>query len=148
MKIALAADHAGFQVKESIKQYLAEKGHQVTDCGAPTEERSDYPDFGFKAARLVSQGLVDWAIMVCGSGIGMCIVANRLKGVRAVVLHDENEAILAREHNNANTACFGSRITDLETIKKLCNVFLGSPFGGGRHKQRVHKIDNVGDIES
>ncbi|MFH1873996.1 MAG: ribose 5-phosphate isomerase B [Pseudomonadota bacterium] len=142
MKIALASDHAGFQVKETLKQYLKEKGYQITDCGTPTEDRSDYPDFGFKAARLVSQGLVDWGVLICGSGAGMCMVANRLKGVRAVVLRNENEAVLAREHNDANVACFGARLTDLETIKKLTNVFLGSPFGGGRHKQRVEKIDS------
>ncbi len=143
MKIAIASDHAGFIQKEVLKKYLEGQGHQIADCGAVSEERSDYPDFGSKAARLVSRGEAERGIFVCGSGIGMCMVANRYKGVRAAVLRDENDAILSREHNNANVACFGSRVTSIETIKLLTDVFLKTPFAGGRHTARVEKIDKI-----
>lgn len=143
MKIAIAADHAGYAQKESLKKHLEGMGHIVIDCGAFSDERSDYPDFGAKAARMVAGGNVDRGVAVCGSGIGMCMAANRFKGVRAAVLRDENEAKLSREHNDANVACFGSRLTDLEKIKKITEVFLATPFEGGRHKPRVDKIDIV-----
>jgi ribose 5-phosphate isomerase B len=142
MKIAVASDHAGYVQKEVLKKYLEGQGHKIVDCGAMSEERSDYPDFGHKLARLVSDKGVERGVMVCGSGIGMCMVANRHKGVRAAVLHDENDAILSREHNDANVACFGSRVTSIETIKSLTDIFLKAPFAGGRHAARVEKIDS------
>jgi len=143
MKIAVASDHAGFTQKEMLKKHLEQLGHAITDCGTTSEERCDYPDFGSKAARLVSEGKAERGIFVCGSGIGMCIVANRYKGVRAAVLRDENDAILSREHNDANVACFGSRVTSIETIKNLTDIFLKTPFAAGRHQTRVEKIDKL-----
>ncbi len=141
MKIAIASDHAGYVEKELLKKFLEAQGHKIVDCGAFSEERSDYPDFGHKLANLVQTNEVERGVMVCGSGIGMCMVANRHKGVRAAVLHDENDAILSREHNNANVACFGSRVSNMETIKALTSIFLKTPFAGGRHEARVEKID-------
>jgi ribose 5-phosphate isomerase B len=143
MKIAIASDHAGYVQKEVLKKYLEAEGHNISDCGAFSEDRSDYPDFGHKVAKLVAQGEVERGVMVCGSGIGMCMVANRHKGVRAAVLHDENDAILSREHNDANVACFGSRVTSIETVKLLTDIFLKAPFAGGRHAARVEKIDKT-----
>lgn len=143
MKIAIASDHAGFTYKEFLKKYLEEQGHAVTDCGPSSDERCDYPDFGAKVAKLVSNGTAERGFLVCGSGIGMCMVANRYKGVRAAVLRDENDAILAREHNDANVACFGSRVTSIENVKTLADIFLKTPFGGGRHKVRVEKIEKL-----
>ena len=143
MKIAVASDHAGFTQKEMLKKHLEQLGHAIADCGTSSEERCDYPDFGSKAARLVSEGKAERGIFVCGSGIGMCMVANRYKGVRAAVLRDENDAILSREHNDANVACFGSRVTSIETIKNLTDIFLKTPFAAGRHKTRIEKIDKI-----
>lgn len=141
MRISIASDHAGFSFKEILKDYLKSKGHTVIDCGTPSEERCDYPDFGAPAAKLVKDGEVERGVLVCGSGIGMCMVANRYPKVRAVVIRDENDAKLSREHNDANVACFGARSTDIDTIKKLTDLFLAAPFGGGRHCARVEKID-------
>lgn len=143
MKITIASDHAGFTQKEMLKKHLEQLGHNITDCGTSSEERCDYPDFGSKAAKLVSEGKVERGIFVCGSGIGMCMVANRYKSVRAAVIRDENDAILSREHNDANVACFGSRVTSIETIKTLTDIFLKTPFAAGRHQIRVEKIDKV-----
>jgi ribose 5-phosphate isomerase B len=146
MKIAIASDHAGFIAKKLLKEYLESKGHTVVDCGSFSEERSDYPDYGAEAARLVSSGKVKRAFLVCGSGLGMCMVANRFKGVRAAVIRDENDAKLSRGHNDANVACFGARITGAALLKKLADLFLDTEFEGGRHKVRVEKIDSKGGL--
>lgn len=143
MRIAIASDHAGFSFKESLKEYLASQGHNVTDCGPATSDRCDYPDFGSVVAKKVSAGEVHWGLLICGSGMGMCMVANRYKGVRAAVLRDEDDAVLSREHNNANVACFGARITDLEKVKGLINLFFSTKFTEGRHTVRVKKIDKL-----
>lgn len=141
MKISIASDHAGFSFKETLKDYLKAKKHTVIDCGTHSEERSDYPDFGARASKLIKDGEAERGVLVCGSGIGMCMVANRYPRVRAAVIRDENDAKLSREHNDANVACFGSRVTDIENIKKLTDLFLATAFGGGRHCARVEKID-------
>ena len=141
MKIAIAADHAGFTFKESLKEYLASEGHELIDCGPSSEERCDYPDYGSKVAQLINTGKAKWGMLICGSGIGMCMVANRFKKVRAVVVRDETDARLSREHNDANVACFGARVSQLEDVKKLADIFLSADFGGGRHSARVEKID-------
>ena len=143
MKIAIACDHAGYTYKEMLKKHLEAQKHAITDCGTFSEERCDYPEFGFKAAELVSKGKAERAIMVCGSGIGMCMVANRFRNVRAAVVRDENDAILSREHNDANIACFGSRVTSIENVKTLTDIFLKTSFAGGRHQARVEKIEKL-----
>lgn len=141
MKIALGSDHAGFNLKEKIKTHLLKQGHNVEDCGPFSGERSDYPDFAKQVARRISEGSTERGVLVCGSGIGMCVAANRFKGVRAAVLRDANDAELSRGHNNANVACLGARITADDEATKLVDIFLTTPFEGGRHEARVKKID-------
>lgn len=142
MRIAIASDHAGFQLKELLRRSLKERGIEVTDFGAFSEERSDYPDFARKAARAVQGGEADRAVLVCGSGIGMCMAANRFKGVRAAVLRDAYDAEMARKHNDANVACFGGRMSAPDEVLALLDIFLATEFEGGRHKERVKKMDS------
>lgn len=141
MKIAIGADHAGFPLKESLKTFLKKKGHEVIDCGASSSERSDYPDYAAKVAQSVAKGEVEKGILVCGSGIGMCMAANRYQGVRAAVLRLSEDAKLSREHNDANVACLGGRLTDPQKAESLLETFLKTPFEGGRHAGRIKKIE-------
>ena len=141
MKIAIGSDHAGFALKEVLKNYLLDKKIEVNDCGAFNEERSDYPDYAKPVARLVEEGKVDCGVLVCGSGIGMCMTANRFDGVRAVVLRDVYDAEMSRKHNDANIACFGGRVSDAGKATELLDIFLSTEFEGGRHENRVKKID-------
>lgn len=140
MKIAIGADHAGFVVKEELRQKLAAEGHEVVDFGASSIESTDYPDYAERVGRAVSEGRVERGILVCGTGIGMAIAANKIQGVRAAAIRSEAEARLAREHNDANIAAFGARMTDEVTTEKLTDVFLQTEFAGGRHALRVAKI--------
>ncbi|MBI4126236.1 MAG: ribose 5-phosphate isomerase B [Deltaproteobacteria bacterium] len=142
MRIALAADHAGYELKEALRLKLATQGHALQDFGAHNGERSDYPDFALQAARAVGEGKADRAILMCGSGIGMCISANKIRGVRAAVLRTEEDATLSRSHNDANVACFGSRMTSVDAVERLTNLFLATAFEGGRHADRVRKIES------
>ncbi|MBI5300083.1 MAG: ribose 5-phosphate isomerase B [Deltaproteobacteria bacterium] len=143
MKIAIAADHAGFSLKESLKTHLQSQGFEILDVGCHSAERCDYPDFGAKAAKTVAEGKAQRAVLVCGSGIGMCIAANKIHGVRAAVLRSFDDARLSREHNDANVACFGGRITAVHQAQSLLDVFLKTPFEGGRHINRVKKLDSI-----
>lgn len=143
MKIALGSDHAGFQLKESLKSYLQSQDHEVIDFGCDSEERCDYPDYGYKAVKAVSDGKVERAVLVCGSGIGICMVANKVKGIRAAVLRIEEDAKLSRGHNDANVACFGGRLTDSKKAQKLLDIFLKTPFEGGRHIDRLAKLEKL-----
>jgi len=143
MKIALGADHAGFELKEKVRQYLLKKGITVNDRGTKSLEPVDYPDY----ARLVGEDVVgkraDFGILVCGSGIGMSIAANKIPGIRAVNAHDETEAHLAREHNDANVLTLGGRFLDESTAQKIIDKWLSTPFAGGRHATRVGKIADI-----
>ena len=141
MKIALASDHAGFELKEELARYLRERGDEIADCGAFSNERSDYPDYARKAALAVQSGEAERAVMVCGSGIGMCMVANRFAGVRAAVLRDAYDVEMSRKHNDANVACFGGRVSDIADVRKLLDAFLTTAFEGDRHEARVKKIE-------
>lgn len=141
MKLAIGSDHAGFTLKGLLKEYLLEKNYEVEDCGTFSDERSDYPDYAKKVAQLVRDGRVDRAVLVCGSGIGMCMTANRFNGVRAAVLRDKYDAEMSRKHNDANIACFGGRVSEEVLAKKLLDIFLSTEFEGGRHENRVKKID-------
>ncbi len=140
MRIAIASDHAGFPMKEALKDRLSRAGHEVADFGAHSTERSDYPDFAKLAAAAVEEGRADRGVLVCGSGIGMCIAANRFPHVRAAVLHDEYDAEMSRRHNDANVACFGARSIDENETGRLLDIFLNAPFDGGRHEGRVMKL--------
>ena len=144
MRIAIAADHAGFKLKEYLKAHLTSNGHAVEDCGVFSEERADYPDFGREVALRVAGGKAERGVLVCGSGIGMCMAANRVKGVRAVVLRDAFDAEMSRRHNDANVACFGERWAGSENAPALLDLFLATAFEGGRHEARVKKLDSLG----
>lgn len=143
MKIVIGCDHAGFALKQVLKEWIAGEVHTVTDIGCDTIDRCDYPDFGIEVGRCVVSGNADRGILVCGSGIGVCISANRIKGVRAAVLRIEEDAQLSRQHNDANVACLGARITDPEKAQKLLQIFLTTEFEGGRHQGRIEKLDRL-----
>jgi ribose 5-phosphate isomerase B len=142
-RIALGADHAGFQAKESIKSYLESAGYRVSDEGTRSEESVDYPDFAVKVARRVQQGQDDLGILVCGTGIGMAMAANKIGGVRAAVAHDALTARMSREHNDANVLALGARVLSEHQIIEVLASFLGSQFAGGRHQRRIDKISEL-----
>jgi ribose 5-phosphate isomerase B len=140
MKIAIGADHAGFATKEEIKTVIKALGHAVIDEGTTGEASVDYPDFAEKVARAVASGEADRGVLICGTGIGMSIAANKVRGIRAAVVSDEKTAALSRQHNDANVFCAGSRVTPVVKIAESLKVFLQTPFEGGRHVNRVNKI--------
>ncbi len=140
MNIAMGADHAGFEQKELLKNYLIEQGFTVHDKGCFSEERVDYPDFAKTVSEAVAAGEADFGVLVCGTGIGMAIAANKVDGIRAANVITPEFAQLAREHNNANVVTVSGRFVDLETNKAILDTFLNTEFGGGRHECRVSKI--------
>jgi ribose 5-phosphate isomerase B len=138
--IAVAADHAGFDLKEVLKRDLQEAGYAVLDLGTNSTASVDYPDFGKALADAVGSGKAERGVLVCGTGIGISIAANRNPKVRAALAHDVTSARLSREHNNANVVAFGSRLTGTETAREALKVFLNTEFAGGRHAGRVEKL--------
>ena len=138
MKIALASDHAGFPLKEAIKKYLKE--HELTDFGCFNEESMDYPDTGFPAAMAVRDGECERGILICGTGIGMSIVANKVKGIRASLCHCEEFAILTRKHNDSNMLTLPGRFLDENIAIKIVDAWLNTEFENGRHQKRIDKI--------
>ncbi len=141
MKIALASDHAGFAEKERLKPLLQELGVEVADLGPDSEESVDYPDYARKVAEDVAQGRVDQGLLVCGSGTGMAITANKTPGIRAAVAWSEETARLARQHNDANVLAIGARTTPTDQIPRIVRAWFASDFEGGRHAERVNKIE-------
>ncbi|HKP45490.1 MAG TPA: ribose 5-phosphate isomerase B [Pyrinomonadaceae bacterium] len=144
MKIALASDHAGFAEKERLKPLLSALGLQVEDLGTTSESSVDYPDYARKVAEEVANQRADQGVLVCGSGIGMAITANKIPGVRAAVAWSEETARLARQHNDANVLAIGARTTPPELIPEIVRAWFSSDFEGGRHAERVAKIESVG----
>jgi ribose 5-phosphate isomerase B len=140
VKIAIASDHAGFALKQQVAAALRAEGHDVNDFGTTSEESVDYPDFAEPAAREVAVGDAERGVIVCGSGVGVSIVANKVDGVRAVHAHDTDEAEMSRRHNNANVVTLGERTTSPEQAIEIVNTFLATDFEGGRHERRVEKI--------
>jgi ribose 5-phosphate isomerase B len=140
MKIALGADHKGYQYKEKVKKFLQGKGYEIKDFGTFSEESVDYPDFGFKVAKAVSNGDAERGILFCWSGIGMCISANKIKGVRAALCLNEEMAKLSREHNDSNVLSLSAKFIPEEKLLKIVEVWLNTPFEGGRHQRRLDKI--------
>ncbi len=140
MKLAIGADHAGFEAKERLRAWLAEKGHEVDDAGTHGTASVDYPDFAVRVARDVAAGKVDRGVLVCGSGIGMSIAANKVRGVRAAHCTDGYQARVAREHNDANVLCLGARVMGQDLMEDVLREFLSASFQGGRHARRVDKI--------
>ena len=141
MRIAIGADHAGVALKEQVKQVLAAKGIPFEDVGTLSTESVDYPDFAETVARKVASGEFDRGILTCGSGIGMAIAANKVAGVRAASIQDEVSARLSREHNDINVLTLGERTTDPQMARRIIEIFLDTPFAGGRHQKRVDKIN-------
>jgi ribose 5-phosphate isomerase B len=140
MKISIASDHAGFEQKQQLVEYLKSLGHEVIDHGPDTDERVDYPDYAVKVAMDVSFKRGEFGILVCGTGIGMCIFANKIVRVRAANVTIPEFAELARAHNDANVLCFGARVIGPELAKMIIDEFLGTEFEGGRHARRVDMI--------
>lgn len=145
MRIALAADHAAFREKDALADHLRRAGHDVLDFGAHGEASVDYPDHARPAAQAVGRGQADRGILICGTGLGVCYVANKVPGVRAALVANEYLAEMSRRHNDANVACFGARWQDLATIVRLADLWLATGFDGGRHAQRVAKIEPRAD---
>lgn len=141
--ISLGADHAGYSLKQFLSEYLSKNGHTILDFGTYSAESVDYPDFAAAAANAVADGRADYGILVCGSGIGVSITANKIKGIRAANCVTPEMAILARQHNNANILTLGERLIDRKTAEVMVEAFLQTPFEGGRHERRVEKIHSV-----
>ncbi len=140
MRIAIASDHAGFGQKELLIEYLQQLGHEVVDLGPQNEERVDYPDFADKVARSVASKDAERGVLICGTGIGMALTADKFPGIRASVIQTPQFAHLFREHNDGNVLCISGRFVDLDTNKKIIDEFLNTKFAGGRHTGRVNKI--------
>jgi ribose 5-phosphate isomerase B len=141
--IALASDHAGFVFKENIKDLLAGLGLSYQDFGTDSDQSTDYPDFAHAAAEAISSGTYERGILICGTGIGVAIVANKHKGVRAANCESVHAAELARQHNNANILALGERLLTWESAREIILTFLNTPFEGGRHNRRVEKIHKL-----
>jgi ribose 5-phosphate isomerase B len=139
-RIAVGADHAGFRLKQLLADRLRALGHEVFDLGTLNEERVDYPDFAVAVARSVAGGEAELGVLVCGSGVGVSIAANKVAGIRAATVHDFTSARLAREHNDANIVCLGARFLGEQVAIDALDAFLGATFEGGRHVDRVAKI--------
>jgi len=139
-RIAIAADHGGFEMKSTILEELKKAGHEVLDLGTNSADSVDYPDFANALAEAVKGGKAGRGVLVCGTGIGISIAANRHKGIRAALCRDTTDARLAREHNDANVLVLGGRTTGMETAKDIVNTFMTTPFSGGRHARRVAKL--------
>lgn len=142
-RITIACDHAGFELKRSIIKYFQLLGYGVTDHGCDGTEAVDYPDYAAKVARDVSEGKFAHGVLICGTGIGMAISANKFKGVRATSVTDIFSLEMARRHNDVNVLCFGGRVVGLGLAQKLVDAFLGTEFEGGRHARRVEKIKEI-----
>ena len=143
MTIAIASDHAGYELKSKIKSYLEQQSIPVDDFGTFKSDSVDYPDYGILAAKAVAQDKADKGILICGSGIGMSIVANKVNGIRAALCVTEEMAEMSRRHNNANVLVLGGRMIDHQIALKLVDVWLNTPFDGGRHFKRVNKIHQL-----
>ncbi|WP_044567301.1 ribose 5-phosphate isomerase B [Anaerococcus provencensis] len=147
MKIAIGCDHVGYELKSTIVEYLEDLGHEVEDFGTNTNERTDYPIYGQKVAQAVSSGKNDCGILICGTGVGISISANKVKGIRAVVCSEPYSAKLSKEHNNTNILAFGSRVVGSELAKMIVKEWLDAEFEGGRHLNRINLIQKMEENE-
>ncbi len=143
MRIIIGSDHAGFALKETVKSYLSSAGYRVFDAGTHREDSVDYPDYGVLAAERVSSGEFEKGILICGSGVGMTIVANKFPGIRAAVCLDEETARLSRQHNDSNILVLAGRKTEPAAAERIIKAWLETPFEGGRHQKRLAKIREI-----
>jgi len=141
--VAVGTDHGGYELKEMLKSYLGELGYAVVDCGTDSTASVDYPDFAFAVARLVAQGRAWRGIVVDGAGIGSCMAANKVPGVRAAMCYDQATAVNSREHNDANVLTLGAGLIGLNLARQIVKTWLETPHGGGRHARRVNKIMDI-----
>ena len=142
MKFYIASDHAGFGMKEFSRDYLISKGYEVVDLGPDSDDRVDYPDFAQKCAKAVVSDKGSFGVLICGTGIGISISANRVAGVRAGLCHNAFTATATRAHNDANILCYGARVVGLGVVESMLDAFCKTEFEGGRHSGRVAKIEN------
>ena len=143
MRIAVGSDHAGFEMKQMLAEHVSAAGHDVVDVGTDGTASVDYPDFGAAVGRAVVSGDADFGVAVCGSGIGICIAANKIPGIRAATVHDVTSARLSREHNDANVMCIGQRFVGSQVALDAVDAFLSAEFAQGRHSRRVDKITGL-----
>ncbi|MGI6395098.1 MAG: ribose 5-phosphate isomerase B [bacterium] len=143
MKISIGADHGGFELKVKLVEFIKSLNYELIDNGTFSSDSVDYPDFAKLVAKDILEKRADFGVLICGSGIGISVAANRFKGIRAALVTREEFASLSREHNNANVIVFGGRFTSFEDAKTYLKIFLSTDFQGGRHQKRVEKIDAV-----
>lgn len=146
MKIAMAADHGGFELKNILKDYLSEKGNEIIDLGTNSPESVDYPDFALLCAKEVVQKNVDFGILVCGTGVGISIAANKVKGIRCALCPSPEIAALTKQHNNANIISLGGRFTSPDDAKKIVDAYMSAEFEGDRHINRINKISDIENL--
>lgn len=147
MKLAIGNDHVAVDMKKEIKSYLEVKGIEVIDVGTDNTERFNYPISGYKVARLVADGEVDGGVLICGTGVGISLAANKVKGIRACVCSDPYTAKLSKQHNNSNIIAFGARVIGIETAKMIVDEWVNAEFEGGRHAERVAMITEIEETQ-
>jgi len=146
MRIAIGSDHAGYELKQYLRAHLEAAGHEIVDCGCDGPESVDYPEFGAAVGRTVSAGDAERGVIVCGTGIGISMAANKVPGIRAALVHDRFGAQMSREHNDANVLAMGARVLDPKHARELTDLWLATEFEGGRHARRVGKIDALAQL--
>ena len=143
MRIIIGSDHGGYDLKQIVVKFLTQLGHQVQDIGTHSDESVDYPEYAVQVARSVTDGLSDRGILICGSGIGMCMTANRIKGARAALVSEPYAARMSRRHNDSNILCLGGRLLGDQLALEIVNAWLQEEFEGGRHQRRVDLIEQL-----
>jgi ribose 5-phosphate isomerase B len=146
-RIVISSDHTGIELRRAVAAHMAGLGYEVTDVGPLTPESTDYPVWGEKAARMVQAGEADLGVLICGTGFGISLAANKLRGIRCVVCSEPYTALLARQHNNANMLAFGARVVGQDLALMIVDTFLGGTFEGGRHARRVNLITDIEERE-
>ena len=147
MKLAIGNDHVAVEMKQEIQKYLEEKGHEVINVGTDSTERFNYPISGYKVAKLVSSGEVDAGVLICGTGVGISLAANKVKGIRACVCSEPYTAKLSKQHNNSNIIAFGARVIGIETAKMIVDEWLAAEYEGGRHQTRIDMITEIEETQ-
>ena len=143
MQIVIGSDHAGLRLKAELHAYLEELGHSIHDVGTHTADSCDYPEFGAAVANTVADGAASWGLLICGTGIGMCMSANKVAGIRAAVVSDTFSARMTRLHNDANILCLGERVVGGGLAREIVDAWLSAEFEGGRHQRRINKIHDI-----
>lgn len=148
MKIAIGNDHVAVEMKKEIKEYLESKGHEVINVGTDSTERFNYPVSGYKVAKMVAEKQVDCGVLICGTGVGISLAANKVEGIRACVCSEPYTAKLSKQHNNSNIIAFGARVIGIETAKMIVDEWLAAEYEGGRHQTRIDMIDEIEKTQS